>query len=284
VASQLWYFCREKKRLPRGNAKIVFPKCRGFGVRCLFYFQSTMDATSGPRWRKFGVDEALVAALALLAAAAHSVSGRAVSHDEISSAASRSREICEPVSHDVLWLRLNMAPRLPVMASGPQVQQPYRRVDRQQPEVNIDFRSKRRRRETPEVGRRRRTRRQQRRQLRHWRKRLDALSDAASAPPWHCHVTRRWLRMPDDVFPPYVQTGSCAASRCMLGLYECRARKFATRVLRRLPGRCNPLPVIGDVTTGAGFEEAWAAEEYHVTVGCECVKRRESGWYDHGDS
>jgi len=62
-------------------------------------------------------------------------------------------------------------------------------------------------------------------------------------------------------------------------MYECRERRYATRVLRRLPGRCNPLPVTGG-EGGAGFEEAWVAEEYHVTVGCECSKRRTSGWYD----
>lgn len=90
-------------------------------------------------------------------------------------------------------------------------------------------------------------------------------------------MTSHWQRMPDDVFPPYVQTGSCTQSHCMMGLFECRARKYATRILRRLPGRCNPLPVVGE---GAGFEEAWSAEEYHVIVGCECSKRRTSGWYD----
>ena len=93
-------------------------------------------------------------------------------------------------------------------------------------------------------------------------------------------MTSNWLRMPDDVFPPYVRTGSCAQARCMKGLYECRARKYATRILRRLPGRCNPLTASGDVAAEAAFEEAWVAEEYHVIVGCECSKRRTSGWYD----
>jgi len=272
------------------------------------------------RWRTnccSVAEEICISVLALMAVVA-GVSGRTISRqvsspDEIVGSramSSKSREItlpdeirrrCEPVPHDVLWLRLNIAPRLPsstdtVLANGPQVDRhsetvpPLYNVD-QQPDVDTDFRSqdggsrRRYRRNTKENRSRRQRRRkqQQQQQLRHSHKRsrrrrlLAKLSDGGA---WHCHMTSHWLRMPDDVFPPYVETGSCSQSRCMMGLYECRARKYATRILRRLPGRCNPVPVSGDVTEGAGFEEAWSVEEYQVVVGCECSKRRTSGWYD----
>lgn len=251
--------------------------------------------------------------LALMAVVV-SVSGRSISRQvsssgEISGAKSREialpdviRKRCRPVPHDVLWLRLNVAPQLPVpvradtvLARGPQAENiPSYNVlpaaDRQ-PEVDINFRShggehRRRYRRNTRESRRRQRRRQQRqhhKQQRHSRKhsrRRDLLARLSDGEAWRCHMTSYWLRMPDDVFPPYVQTGNCTRSRCMLGLYECRARKYATRILRRLAGACNPLPVTGDVTEGAGFEEAWVAKEYHVTVACECSKRRASGWYD----
>jgi len=289
-----------------------------------------------------------------MAVAAGGVSGRTISReissldDEVSEQP-RSREItlpdeirrrCQPVPHDALWLRLNVAPRLPsdndiVVDSGPQVRHhnsetishlaedqrtfspsargseeaPYNAVastDDRLPEVGIDFRShsdsvsnhrhrrdtrrnsgrqqqlqqqRQRRRQQRRKGRRRHSEKQQRSRRRHL---LSKLSSDGSA--WRCHMTSRWLRMPPDVFPPYIQTGSCAGqSRCMMGLYECRERRYATRVLRRLPGRCNPLPVAGDGAGAAGetgYEEVWVADEYHVTVGCECSKRRTSGWYD----
>jgi len=261
----------------------------------------------GPRWRTNcgSVGEELLVTLLTLMAVVAGVSGRTLSRE-----ISKSHEItlpdaisrrCQPVPHDALWLRLNIAPRRPsntdiVLADQPQVDQPldtgplYRAAAStdQQPEVNIDFRfhdggyRRRQRRDTQgDQQRRRQQRRQDRR--RHSRKRSrrrDLLATLSDGQAWQCHMTSHWQRMPDDVFPPYVQTGSCTQSRCMMGLYECRARKYATRILRRLPGDCNPLPVAGDVTAGAGFEEAWVAEEYHVVVGCECSKRRSSGWYD----
>jgi len=208
---------------------------------------------------------------------------------------------CQPVPHDVLWLRLNIAPRLPsngdvVLASGSQVQQTATSYNvlastDQQPEIDTDFQSqdggsrRRHRRDTEDNERRRPRRRelQQQHNRRHSRKRarrLDLLTKLSERQAWLCRMTSHWLRMPDDVFPPYIQTGTCTQSRCMMGLYECRARKYSTRILRRRSDRCNPLPVVGDVTGGGGFEEAWMAEEYHVVVGCECSKRRTSGWYD----
>ena len=236
------------------------------------------------------------------------VSGRTLSReiaspDEIS----RSREIsmsdemrsrCPPVPHDVLWLRLNIAPRLPENYDNELAQTlpTYRILEStdHKPEVDVDFRSqdggqhRRYRRDVQEERQRRRRRRPTRRQRqrrRHSRKhsrQRDLLAKLSSdGGAWQCHMTSHWVRMADDVFPPYIKTGNCSQSRCMKGLYECRARKYATRLLRRLPGRCNPVPVTGgDVTAGAGFEEAWVTEEYHVTVGCECSKRRTSGRYD----
>jgi len=273
----------------------------------------------GPRWRTSCmcvVKELSLTALTLLAVITAAF-GRTISReislsDEI---ISRSREItlpdnirtrCAPVPHEALWLRLNIVPRLPtnadvVLANGLQgASDRVRTSTDQQPETDIDFRShdgrsrrRRYRRDALEGRQRRRRRRKQQRQQqrqqrdkkqhrqRNSRRRelFTQLSDT-DGEPWHCHMTSHWLRMPDDVFPPYIETGSCTQSHCMRGLYECRARKYATRILRRLPDRCNPLPVADDVTVGAGFEEAWAAEEYHVIVGCECSKRRSSGWYD----
>jgi len=268
---------------------------------------------AGPRWRTHCgcvVQDLFLTALTLMVVVA-GVGGRTLSRDISlpdenykSSVMSKSREItlsdemsrrCRPVPHDVLWLRLNIASRLGSNSDTPPTSPPssYLFSADQQPEVDIDFRSgdrRRHRRDTREDGRRRQ-RRKQRRQERRQTKRLlrqshklsrqrDLLAKLSDGEAWQCHMTSHWLRMPDDVFPPYIHTGNCTQSHCMMGLYECRARKYATHILRRVPGRCNPLPVTGDVTEGAGFEEAWLVEEYHVVVGCECSKRRTSGWYD----
>jgi len=109
---------------------------------------------------------------------------------------------------------------------------------------------------------------------------VDGKSDVepiGSNEPWHCHMEPHWQRQPEGTFPPFLQTGRCRQKRCVLG-YECRPRKYAARVLRRVPGRCNPLPLVGDGTSSA-FEEAWVVEEVRVTVGCECTRRRTVGVY-----
>jgi hypothetical protein len=114
------------------------------------------------------------------------------------------------------------------------------------------------------------------------RRKAEIAEALATGEAWQCHMETFWQRMPEGTFPPYVQTGRCAQQRCMAGLYECRPRRYATRVLRRLDDRCNPVPLVGDADGGGarGFEEAWVVEELHVVVGCECSKRRVSGWYD----
>lgn len=88
--------------------------------------------------------------------------------------------------------------------------------------------------------------------------------------------------MEEDVFPPLVETGRCAQSTCMMGLYSCIPRQYAVKVLRRVPDQCNPLPrtaaaAAAGQPNATSFEEVWAFSEYHVTVGCECAKRRETG-------
>lgn len=94
--------------------------------------------------------------------------------------------------------------------------------------------------------------------------------------PWHCRLEKKWKKMRDGVFPRQVQTGRCVAKTCMMAMYECRPRKYAIRVLRRLDGHCNPLPISGPNTT---YEEVWVMDHYKVTVACECSRPKPSGTY-----
>lgn len=82
--------------------------------------------------------------------------------------------------------------------------------------------------------------------------------------------------MRDGVFPQRVQTGKCVARTCMMAMYDCRPRKYAVRVLKRLSDRCNPLPVHGPNVT---YEEVWTLDYFRVTVACECTRTKHSGSY-----
>jgi hypothetical protein len=123
----------------------------------------------------------------------------------------------------------------------------------------------------------------------------DAMAAVFRQTSWQCRAEPYWRRMPAGTFPPYVQTARCRQSRCMLGLYECVAKRYGIKVLRRVDGRCLPVPlVVGSVNATVGgsvddaqpaseagglYEQAWTFAETQVTVGCECTRRRHTGSY-----
>jgi len=70
----------------------------------------------------------------------------------------------------------------------------------------------------------------------------------------------------------------------MMGLYECRARRYAVGVLRRRRGRCVPLPLTGVVNATSSEEELWTPSHVHVVVACECSARRAAGVFQRAAS
>lgn len=127
-------------------------------------------------------------------------------------------------------------------------------------------------------------------ELRNHRGQRRSLSQLQKSSPWQCRLETRWMRMPADIFPPYIETGRCGRSRsarkgnragtCMGGLFECVPRRYTIKVLQRIPGsravRCYPVPTIGVNVT---YEDVWMTVDRQVTVGCECSRRREFGQY-----
>ena len=210
---------------------------------------------------------------------------------------------CQSVPHHVLWQKLDLHPtaphkRLPATSAAA--------VDDDQPEVGlieepqVGVPVRRRRSQSAAAESRRRMRRSEqlayrrlvrdhdattnstavddrsRRRLRRLRRRLRR--QPATGPAAHqCRLERTWKRMSRGVFPPYVETGRCTQPTCMFGLYECTRRRYAVKILRRVPRRCNPLP---SLTVNTTYEQVWRFAEYHVTVGCECAQRRRPGRID----
>ena len=224
---------------------------------------------------------------------------------------------CQPVPHHVLWKKLDLHPTAPHrrlaatlddQASLPVADQPeLASID----QLEVGAQLSRRRRSQSAVGsqsRGSRTSRSElayrrlirsisddqhrhrqaanatdavasrsRRRLRRLRRRLHRGQPRAGQPAHQCNLERFWKRMSRGVFPPYVETGRCKQTTCMFGLYECTRRRYAVKVLRRVPRRCNPLPSISVNTT---YEHVWRFAEYHVTVGCECARKRRPGRID----
>jgi len=78
---------------------------------------------------------------------------------------------------------------------------------------------------------------------------------------WQCQMETVWKQMPEGTFPPRVQMGRCTQSKCMLGMYECVAKKYAMKILRRVDTHCNPVPLVSGTST---YEEAWVMEDLQV--------------------
>lgn len=223
---------------------------------------------------------------------------------------------CQPLPHDVLWQRIDRSrlgvdstltrPRRNVSPTGEETSRDQtaerrrlRRMERrhfrssgQQPEVNLlgehpgqkqpfdvyrdvqdggrEVTSSSRRKRKLSVDARTKRKKKKQNGRRH------ALPAAPSSSPWQCRLEKKWKRMREGVFPQRVQTGKCVARTCMMAMYECRPRKYAVRVLKRLSDRCNPLPVHGPNAT---YEEVWTLDYFRVTVACDCARMKPSGAY-----
>jgi len=262
--------------------------------------RSSVTATSGVRWILAIVVGLSWPATPTCALHFFNVSSSKSTEEQLSpSTASR----CAPVSHDVLWTRLKLAaPRLTLPGSSNddddddvELSRTHRSpIDNYQSSPSGEFHSlisdisqtvatstiSRHRQHT----RRRRRRRWRRRERSERRRKQGGEGRRRSAPTsWSCRLQKRWKRMPRDVFPGYIQTGSCRRQKtCMFGMYACRPRRYIINVLRRISAvndsdsGCRPVPVIGpDVV----YEEAWSLVDVPVTVACECSRRRRSGTY-----
>ena len=210
---------------------------------------------------------------------------------------------CVPASDDVLWTRLNMvAPRLTLLYSNDNEEDDGgNSLTHLSPVSNYDSSSYGEFQSSPSnisqtvatstTGSRHRQHGRRRRGRRRWWRRRGGRGRPGggdrrrSAPTsWNCQLQKRWKRMPSDVFPTYVQTGSCRRQpTCMLGMYACRPRRYLVKVLRRVSADgsddgCRPVPVAGRHVV---YEEAWSLVDVSVTVACECSKRRRSGTYYH---
>jgi len=230
-----------------------------------------------------------------------SVVGRREGDDDERRPTTTARSVspaCRPPTSDTLWLRLRhrSSERYPPTMSSDDVES-TRSVGRYRRAVERPHGRRRRH----ERGRRRRWRVKWsaaaanatyaaldtiRRRHGRGRRRGDAAAAAAAGAEasrgrrraWQCGLEKFWRRTGRGVFPAYVHTGRCTTPTCMMGLYECRERRYSVGVLRRRRGRCVPLPL---ATNSTAAEELWTPAHVAVVVSCECSARRATGVFAH---
>lgn len=89
--------------------------------------------------------------------------------------------------------------------------------------------------------------------------------------PWKCEKKVKWLHNA-DYYPPYLRTIECTKPTCYYNMYDCKPRKFAIRLLRRVRSECadaselRPYGYKGDKKP-----EFWKWVSTSVNFCCDCV-------------
>lgn len=91
--------------------------------------------------------------------------------------------------------------------------------------------------------------------------------------PWTCEQSIEWIDLGADYFPRWLRTVTCTKRSCFHGMYVCKAKSFAIKVLRRHPGMCadaSNLRRQSIFNFRGEYGEVWRWEEHGITVCCDC--------------
>lgn len=193
----------------------------------------------------------------------HQSNRKSVQHhkmiDQRANEATAPSSECLPVPQETLWRKL---------ASDPTS------VTRGRTSLTPTVKTQRRPRQKKPRGDKNETRKGSAGRGRRQKSNRHPVAQDADSKSHQCNFQMRWKRMPDGVFPPFIESGRCTRKPCMMGLYLCAPRKYAIRVLKRVSSECRPL-----VTTTANLTsvQIWRFSEHLVTVGCTCSKRKRPG-------
>lgn len=94
---------------------------------------------------------------------------------------------------------------------------------------------------------------------------------------WRCDASIKWVDLGPDYFPRFLRTVECTKQFCYYGLYECRAKKFAVKILHRRKGVCadaSNLRKISSFEFRSPHGELWKWKEVAVNFCCDCVVAR----------
>lgn len=100
------------------------------------------------------------------------------------------------------------------------------------------------------------------------KKRKTSRKSKDNALPWQCESRVIWQDLGNDYFPRFLRSVECGKDRCWFNHFQCRAKAFTVKVLRRTSDTCVPIPTTDGSETK--FEHHWEFEERAVTFCCEC--------------
>lgn len=89
--------------------------------------------------------------------------------------------------------------------------------------------------------------------------------------PWRCEKKVTWVNLGPDYHPPHLRTIECTKPKCYYGMFDCKPRHFAVRILQRRRGACADAASLRVYGFTGQSAEVWEWVEISVNFCCDCV-------------
>lgn len=96
-------------------------------------------------------------------------------------------------------------------------------------------------------------------------------SNQRRSEPWRCEKKVTWVNLGPDYHPPHLRTIECTKPKCYYGMFDCKPRHFAVRILQRRRGACADAASLKAYGFTGQSAEVWEWVEISVNFCCDCV-------------
>ncbi|XP_046812707.1 protein trunk isoform X1 [Lucilia cuprina] len=105
-----------------------------------------------------------------------------------------------------------------------------------------------------------------------------AKSDVFKTRPWECSSKLAWIDLGLHYFPRYIRSVECISKKCWYGNFNCKAKSFTIKILKRKNGSCirisEKLLMVVLEEFDSDYTELWVWEEISINFCCDCVMLR----------
>lgn len=93
----------------------------------------------------------------------------------------------------------------------------------------------------------------------------------ARTEPWRCEKKVKWEYLGPDFHPSHIRTIECTKPKCYYGMFDCKPKQFAVKILQRRRGVCGDAANLKVYGFAGKYAEVWEWVEVSVNFCCDCV-------------
>lgn len=93
----------------------------------------------------------------------------------------------------------------------------------------------------------------------------------ARTEPWRCEKKVKWVYLGPDFHPSHLRTIECTKPKCYYGMFDCKPKQFAVKILQRRRGVCADAASLKVYGFSGKYAEVWEWVEVSVNFCCDCV-------------